>query len=122
MVKGGSQGAIDNHTTTDYHQCSAVKAEEFLKRSIDRSMRIENMLNSHWARQIRDNRERLKPIIKSILFCGRNGLALSGHRDSGDLTLDQPAENDSNFRAFERTLEILSFPKNIYSSQKCYVK
>ena len=98
----GSQGAISNHTATDYHRCSIVKAEEFLKRSKDRSMRIENTLNSNRVQQIKDNRDRHKPILKSILFCGRNGLALRGHRDNGDLTLDQPTYNDGNFRALLR--------------------
>ncbi|KAI6656070.1 hypothetical protein LOD99_11349 [Oopsacas minuta] len=95
----GSQGAVSNHTTTDYHRCSIVKAKEFLKRSKDRSMRIENILNSNRVQQIKDNHDRLKPIIKSILFCGRNGLALRVHRDNGDLTLDQPTDNDGNLRA-----------------------
>ena len=70
----GSQGTINNHTSTDYHRCAIEIAEEFKKRSKDRSKRIENILYTNRAQQIKDNREHLKPIIKLILFCGRNGL------------------------------------------------
>jgi len=33
------------------------------------------------------------------LLCGRQGLALRGHRDKGSLLLKMPVENDGNFRA-----------------------
>ena len=118
----GSQGTINNHTSTDYHRCAIEIAEEFKKRSKDRSRRIENILNTNRAQQIKDNRERLKPIIKSILFCGRNGLALRGHRDYGKFTLDQPTEKDGNLRALLQfraesgdvavSEKILTAPKN----------
>lgn len=42
------------------------------------------------------------PIIKTLLVCGRQGLALRGHQDSRKLSLDQPEENDGNFRALLR--------------------
>ena len=118
----GSQGTINNDTSTDYHRCAIEIAEEFKKRSKDRSKRIENILNTNRAQQIKDNRERLKPIIKLILFCGRNGLALRGHRDYGIFTLDQPTEKYGNLHALLRfraesgevavSEKILTAPKN----------
>ena len=98
----GSQGTINNHTSTDYHRCEIEIAEEFKKRSKDRSKRIENILNTNRGQLIKDNGERIKPIIKSILFCGRNGLALSGHREYGNFILDQPTEKDGNLPALMR--------------------
>lgn len=36
------------------------------------------------------------------MLCGRQGLALRGHRDSGPITLEEPTENDGNFRSLLR--------------------
>ncbi|GBL87852.1 repressor of the inhibitor of the protein kinase, partial [Araneus ventricosus] len=48
----------------------------------------------------KENRERLKPIIKTIILCGKQGLALRGHRDHGPIDLDNlPSKNEGNFRA-----------------------
>jgi hypothetical protein len=35
--------------------------------------------------EIKENRQRLKPIIESIMFLGRQNIALRGHRDDGHL-------------------------------------
>lgn len=34
---------------------------------------------------IKENRQRLKPIIESIVFLGRQNISLRGHRDDGHL-------------------------------------
>jgi hypothetical protein len=41
-------------------------------------------------------------VHNGFIFCGRQGLALRGHRDSGPLTLEEPLNNDGNFRALLR--------------------
>lgn len=37
-----------------------------------------------------------------MIFCGRQGIALRGHRDFGMLTTENPIENYGNFRALMR--------------------
>ena len=49
-----------------------------------------------------ENRRKLAPIIRAVLFCCRQGLALRGCRDDGPLPLDMPEKNDGNFRALLR--------------------
>lgn len=49
-----------------------------------------------------ENRRKLTPIIRAILLCGRQGLALRGNRDYGPLLMKDSKENDGNFRAFLR--------------------
>ncbi|XP_059146539.1 zinc finger MYM-type protein 1-like, partial [Physella acuta] len=63
---------------------------------------INIALNSSLSQQILENRLRLAPIIETIIFCGRQGLALRGHRDFGNFQLEDPDENDGNFRALLR--------------------
>ncbi|CAI6377122.1 unnamed protein product [Macrosiphum euphorbiae] len=45
--------------------------------------------------EIEQNCAKLKPIIETVMFCGRQGLPLRGHRDSGPIDYDNPpVEND----------------------------
>ncbi len=39
------------------------------------------------------------PIVRTVLFCGRQGIALRSHRDDGPLLSNIPEVNDGNFRA-----------------------
>lgn len=48
------------------------------------------------------NRKIISPIIESVIVRGRQGIALRGHRDFGILTIENPVENDGNFRALMR--------------------
>jgi hypothetical protein len=63
-------------------------------------------MQNNRKQQILDNRERLVPIIKTIIFHGRKNFALRGHRDEGDLykinESDSLVVNEGNFRALLR--------------------
>ncbi|XP_060858893.1 uncharacterized protein LOC132936221 [Metopolophium dirhodum] len=56
--------------------------------------------------QIMKNRELLTPIIEAIILCGRQNIAIRGHRDSGKLMIDQTDDeyenNEGNFREILR--------------------
>jgi len=63
------------------------------------------------------HKEGLKPIFHIILLCGRQGIALRGHRDDGT----NEKGNDGHFRAILRLISqdddvlkinIMSMPKN----------
>ncbi|CAN7945746.1 unnamed protein product, partial [Ixodes hexagonus] len=69
----------------------AVQGESFKER-MDSAARVQRQTN----------RKKLMSIIEVVLFCGRQGIALRGHRDAGPLTLQDPLENDGNFRALVR--------------------
>jgi hypothetical protein len=60
---------------------------------------VQKNLDCLRKRQAIANRERLVPIIQTVLFCGQQELALRGHRDGGALSLFSFTENDGNFRA-----------------------
>lgn len=38
-------------------------------------------------------------LVDKILQCGRQGIALRGHKDDGPLSFNMPEVNDGNFRA-----------------------
>lgn len=64
---------------------------------------IDVLIDTATMQKKLENRKNLIPIIESVLFCGKQCIALRGHRDSGRIEVDQePEENDGNFRALLR--------------------
>ena len=50
--------------------------------------------------QVLENRQRLVPILRTIIFCGRLGIALRGQRDHGVLDVQTAIKGqEGNFRA-----------------------
>ena len=58
---------------------------------------IDHQLVSAVAQQVQQNRELLKSITKTIIFCGKQNVAFRGHRD--DLKHLQQPGNHGNFHA-----------------------
>ncbi|GBN32294.1 hypothetical protein AVEN_69802-1 [Araneus ventricosus] len=63
-----------------------------------KSTSVINRVNDQRAKEISKNRAILASIIKTVMFCARQKIALSGHRESGILKEDRN-ENEGNFRA-----------------------
>lgn len=60
---------------------------------------IINVFDSVRAKQVMENRRNIKPIIEAIMLCGRQDLALRGHKDSGQLVVEKSENtNEGNFR------------------------
>lgn len=94
---------FEYHQSTNYHKFSVLRADK-LQENLDKQSSINQILDSASVEIIRKNRQKLVPIIKSVIFCGRAGLSLRGHRDSGTEVrlLADPNEsfnrNEGNFR------------------------
>ena len=58
--------------------------------------RIDNIMSKHVKDIVQKNRKFLISIIKCIELCGRNGMALRGHRDDST-TLDK--SHQGNFKS-----------------------
>lgn len=94
---------FNGHENTSYHKDSIVEAENWLRVEKGKQPSVERQQNSALRQQITENRKSIIPIIETIIFCGRQGIALRAHRDHGDLNLkSNPTENEGNFRALLR--------------------
>lgn len=93
---------FDRHQNNGYHKFCMMKAIEFLKVFDQKQDDVFVQLHKRNDTEIRRNREILKIIIKTVELCGRQGIALRGGHDSGDLELDTPLQNDGNFRSLLR--------------------
>ena len=62
-------------------------------------MPIAEQLSMIHAQQIADNRRKLKSICETIILCGRQGIALRGHRDDRVHLQQDPQGSHGNFQA-----------------------
>lgn len=101
----GNDGALIKHAKNDYHKEASIAAERFLTIQKNPSLEIVNQIDNNRLEQIQENRRRLKPIVESIVFLGRQNIAFRGHRDDGPFNVDNINDspvNEGNFRELIR--------------------
>ena len=79
----------------EMHNFSVIAMDNFLRNMTRESLPIDQQINSLLQQQIKRNREILKSLFKTIIFCGRNNIALRGPRDDDP----QNASLSGNFQA-----------------------
>lgn len=89
------------HASTSYHKLCVEKSDCFLKVSEGRSKEIIELLNIERSRQIEHNKKIVLSIIKTIILCSRQEIALRGSNDYGNV-MNINDFNDGNFRALLR--------------------
>ena len=60
---------------------------------------MDEQLSSIVASRVEHNRNKLNAIVRAVIFCGRQGIALRGHRDDWKHLDDRPHANHENFVA-----------------------
>lgn len=102
-------GTLNMHARNKYHHNAVDSGKIFLRTYLFPGKDIINQVCSQRVQQIKDNRERLRPIIESLIFCGRQNITLRGHRDDGSLIdIDRDdnnasiTSNEGNFRELLR--------------------
>lgn len=92
---------FSEHQQSLYHRNNVEVAHIIMKIETKQQDSIDVQLDDERKKQIMDNRTKLVPIIETVLFCGKQGLSLRGHRDSGRVGEDAE-ENEGNFRELLR--------------------
>jgi len=110
------------HSNNQYHREAILKSDDFLKTYNSPNKQIINIINSKRLEQVHENRNRLKPIIETIIFLVRQNIPFRGHRDSGQLLCKEPdsykgptcsvVKNEGNFRELLK-YHVLSGDKNL---------
>lgn len=95
----GKDGDLQTHERSLYHKHCVDAAKDFLKTYKSPQTEVINQVSSQRLQQVTENRERLIPIIKSIIFLGRQNIPLRGHRDDGPVSSDTSVTNQGNFKA-----------------------
>ena len=83
----------------EMHNFAMTAMENFLRNMTRESVPIDQQINNLLQQQIKRNREILKSLFKTIIFCGKNNIALRCPQallefriDSGDQTLQHHLE------------------------------
>lgn len=103
----GKTGDLAAHNSHQYHVNAITTAEYFLFNHKHPQNEIINMVSTHRNKQILENRDRLKPIIESIIFLAKQNIPLMGNHDSGKLKKNE----DSQLSTTESTINQGNFLK-----------
>jgi len=100
----GKNGYLEVHNRNKYHRDALQSGQQFLLAYENPNNSVINQVNSFRFKQVTENRERLKPIIETLILCGKQNIPLRGHRDDGELlnSNQQLLKNDGNFREILR--------------------
>jgi hypothetical protein len=112
----GEKGALLTHQRNKYHKRAVEAGKNFLRTYYQPSLEVSNQVSTQREEQVKENRDRLRPILSTIIFCGRQNISLRGHRDDGTICHRNtgasmysqheddvsPVANDGNFRALLR--------------------
>ena len=88
---------LNNHEKLQYHVDAATKLASFCTSIEKPSSRIDCVLSSVQQQRIAHNRKVIASITECIELCGRQGIALRGHRD--DATTEEHAEDQGKLKA-----------------------
>ena len=88
----------DHALKSPIHATATIRASQFRRCMENEVESIDIQLNNKVSEQVRQNRDNLKSIVAAIVFCGRQNIALRGHRDDS-ASLQNDANNPGNLQA-----------------------
>lgn len=88
---------FNKHESSNYHKQSILEYQLHYSIASNKTLPINLQLDTIKKKQRENNRKTIVPVIETIIVCGRQGIALRGHKD-----LEELIENDGNFRTFLR--------------------
>jgi hypothetical protein len=74
---------FNHHSTSEYHKLSIIRSEEFIIVMENKESNIANEIDTSRKKQVIENRAILRPIMQTIILCGKQNIALRGNNDSG---------------------------------------
>lgn len=87
---------LNTKVRTSFHKEACIRAKAFLSTYDHPENRIDSLVNSELLMQSDMNKHILRTIVEAVLFCGKQGIPIRGHRD--DATAN-PTANRGNFFA-----------------------
>ena len=92
-----TQKLIQHAQKSKVHETATIRASEFRRMMERKSTPTDVQLNNARQELIEKNRMRLSTIIGAILTCGRQNIALRGHRDDSQYYVEDDTTNPGNF-------------------------
>ena len=108
------------HSRLVYHLTSEVWMDAFVRTMAHANKRVDMSLSSAMQERVQKNRAVLISIVKCVELCGRQGIALRGHRDDSTFTVLSQGNAVVNFRV-ESGDEVLQDHLQSCSSRETYI-
>ena len=92
--------AMNSHSASEYHANSLTRMSEFVKRYENPSQTIATQLNTQLQKTIENNTKVIESLLRVVMLCGKQGLALRGHRDDNIVWTNEgegESDNHGNF-------------------------
>jgi hypothetical protein len=95
---------FNEHAGHIFHLAATMWAQNFISIFKNKKKGVFESLDSGRKAQALQNRAKLNLIVKTVIFCGHQGIPLRGHADMGTLALpdNNPVVNDGKFCALLR--------------------
>ena len=94
--------AMNAHSGSEYHANSLTRMSEFVKRYENPSQTIATQLNTQLQKTIENNKRVIESLLR-VVMCGKQGLALRGHRDDNIVWTNEEGESDNCGNFIERS-------------------
>lgn len=101
-LTGDKWGYLNKHSKAEYHMQAVQAAADFSLAQTRPETAIGSRVDSQRLKDLKLLRERLGPIVKTIVLCGRQNIPLRGNVDAGRVNAAEPDRNEGNFRAILR--------------------
>ncbi|XP_046986220.1 52 kDa repressor of the inhibitor of the protein kinase-like [Schistocerca americana] len=105
----GQNGDLEAHASHIYHRRAVEQENAFLNTFNKPHLEVINSVHQQRSKEVEGNRERLRPIVETVIFLGRQNLPFRGHRDDGQIfhklanfESSIVAVNEGNFRELLR--------------------
>ncbi|XP_071965592.1 52 kDa repressor of the inhibitor of the protein kinase-like [Antedon mediterranea] len=96
----GKDGVLDCHTNFLYHKTAVDKYKQLSMSFLHPEHHVDVLLNDASKQIYKDNIHILQSIIEAVLLCGKQNIALRGHRDDSTSS----CSNTGNFLAILKLL------------------
>ena len=90
------------HAKHDYHLMSIAKMSEFLDRHRNPALTITAHVDKEKQKVMENNKRVIESLFKIVLLCGKQGIALCGHRDDDIKWMEPESHSEGNFIALVR--------------------
>ena len=94
------------HSGSEYHTNSLTRMSKFVKRFQNSSQKIATQLNTQLQKTMENNRKVIESLLRVVMLCGKQWLALQGHRDDNIMWTNEGESEPDNHGNF---IELVCF-------------
>ena len=98
--------AMNFHSGSEYHTNSLTRMSKFVKRFQNSSQKIATQLNTQLQKTMENNRKVIESLLRVVMLCGKQWLALRGHRDDNIMWTNEGESEPDNHGNF---IELVRF-------------